>query len=96
MFRLVLLIVGIVLLGLGLLAVAEVGWPAAGAVVVPAVLVLSLLFERYVYKPIRRDPPEPGWEKTAERFADPGSGQVVTVYSNRTTGERRYVAEPDA
>jgi hypothetical protein len=66
---------------------------AIGPAVVGTALVLALLFERYVYKPIQTEPPGPGWDKTNERFADPGSGQAVSVYFNPRTGKRRYVAD---
>ena len=59
----------------------------------PLILLLCLLFERYIYKPIRPEPPGPGWRKTPERFVDPRSGQTVVVYYNPRTGERRYVAD---
>jgi len=36
-----------------------------------------------------------GWQPTDERFIDPESGKLVTVWSDRTSGERRYVAEGD-
>jgi hypothetical protein len=61
--------------------------------VIGALLVTAVLVERYVYKPIGNEPPGPGWDKTAERFADPRSGKEVTVYFNPGTGQRRYVAE---
>lgn len=64
--------------------------------VAPAILLLGLLFERYVYKPIRPEPPGPGWDRTPEKFTDPRSGRTVVVYYNHRTGERRYVADPGA
>jgi hypothetical protein len=69
-----------------------VGWHVLPFAVLPAILVCALLFERYVYKPIRQDIPGAGWERTQERFTDPASGCAVVVYFNRKTGERRYVA----
>lgn len=65
-------------------------WPLT---IVPAILVAGLLCERYLYKPIRSDVPGAGWERTAERFVDPGSGRTVVVFHNPRTGERRYVAD---
>jgi hypothetical protein len=80
-----------------LLAVALVtaiaGWNTLPFALAPAILLFGLLFERYVYKPIRAEPPGSGWDRTAEKFADPQSGQNVVVYYNPRTGERRYVAE---
>jgi hypothetical protein len=75
------------------LAGTQAGWHTLPFAAVPAILILALLFERYIYKPIRPDPPGPGWDKTPERFADPRSGQTIVVYYNNRTGERRYVAE---
>ena len=85
---------GVLLLAGGLAGViyGEYGAPAAAAEIV---LVLALSFERFAYKPIRTAAPGPGWVRTGERFAGPGSGQTVTVYFNSRSGERRYVAEPD-
>ncbi len=89
MLRAVLFAIGVVLL----VAAALVGRPAVPMAVFGAVLTLALVLERYVYKPIRPQPPGPGWDRTAEQFIDPGSGQSVTVYFNPRTGERRYVSE---
>jgi hypothetical protein len=71
------------------LAAALANWDTLPFVVALAVL----LFERYVYKPIRPDAPGPEWDKTPERFEDPRSGRPVVVYYNPRTGERRYVAD---
>jgi hypothetical protein len=94
-FRAVLLVIGMVLLIAASVA-AIAGWPTIPLVVPGAVLVPGLLFERYVYKPIRTASPGAGWERTAERFADPRSSRNVTVYFNPRTGERRYVAEDNS
>ncbi|HEY1412476.1 MAG TPA: hypothetical protein VGF36_10055 [Rhodopila sp.] len=83
----ILIIASIVLAGCVL-----AGWYAWPFAVPPVILVLGLLFERYVYKPIRQDIPGPGWERTQERFTDPTSGCSVVVYYHPKTGERRYVA----
>jgi len=97
MLRKAILIVGAVLLTISVVGVltgttgAMIGLGAFGAVLVVAVLV-----ERYIYKPIGSEPPGSGWDKTAERFADPRSGKDVTVYFNPATGQRRYVAEGTA
>jgi uncharacterized iron-regulated membrane protein len=100
MFRAVLLVLGgVLLIAASGAAFAErhagwpVGWPMIPLVVFGALLVFGLLFERYVYKPIRTHAPGSGWQRTAEQFTDPGSGQSVTVYFNPRTGERRYVAD---
>jgi uncharacterized membrane protein HdeD (DUF308 family) len=58
-----------------------------------AVLVLSLIFERFRYKRLRSKSPGPGWQRTAERFVDDETGETVTVYIQPETGERAYVKE---
>jgi len=78
-----------------LLAGAAASWHTLPFAIVTAILLLGLLVERYVYKPIQFDPPGAGWDRTAEKFADPRSGKTVVVYYNARTGERRYVAETD-
>ena len=90
------LIASTVLLAASLAAMLA-GWPAAiRPALISGVLVLVLLIERYIYKPIVTVSPGTGWDKTAERFVDPRSGRSVAVYFNPTTGQRRYVAEaPD-
>jgi hypothetical protein len=90
--RAALFTIGVVLL-IAAAVVPFVGWPAFPLALPGAILTLALLFERYVYKPIRPERPGAGWEQTAERFIDPRSGQSVTVYFNSRTGERRYVGE---
>jgi hypothetical protein len=92
MLRNALLAIGAVLLIIGS-AASFAGLRTIPLAAAGAVLILALAFERYVYQPVRRQPPGAGWEQTAERFVDPQSGRNVTVYFNPRTGERRYVGE---
>jgi hypothetical protein len=67
-----------------------------GAVVwvgVVALLVLVwALFRNGGYKRRPLDaPPGPGWERTEERFVDPGSGETLDVWFHPPSGERAYV-----
>jgi membrane protein implicated in regulation of membrane protease activity len=55
-----------------------------------AVIVLSIVYERFRYKPVEEAPPGGGWHKTAERFVDDESGEPVTVWVN-DSGDRKYV-----
>ena len=71
------------------------GWHTLPMAIAPALVLFGLLFERFIYKPIRTDRPGSDWDRTSERFTDPRSGRNVRVYYNPRTGERRYVAEPD-
>jgi hypothetical protein len=75
------------------LAAALANWHTLPFAVALAILLFGLLFERYIYKPIRPGPPGPEWDKTPEKFEDPQSGRPVVVYYNPRTGQRRYVAD---
>jgi hypothetical protein len=67
--------------------------PAAGLFALgAAALFVGLLIERWRYKPLTEPRPGPDWQATEERFVDPETGKLVTVYFNPATGERRYVA----
>jgi hypothetical protein len=56
-------------------------------------LVVGIVCERVIYKPVETGRPEPGWQRTAERFVDEDTGRIVTVYVEPGTGERAYVAD---
>jgi hypothetical protein len=78
----------------GALALAALGAvPAALALAGWAlVLCLALVIERWRYRGLAGARPGPGWEETGERFLDPETGRLVTVWFHPATGERRYVA----
>jgi hypothetical protein len=83
----------------GMLAAAAALMALAGCLVVAAwlaiwaaVLTIGLLIERWRYKELSARMPGPGWQTTGERFVDPETDRLVTVYFNPTTGERRYIA----
>jgi hypothetical protein len=77
------------------LALADCQTPAAWVAGWGLVLIIGLLFERWRYKPLTGARLGPGWVATDERFVDPETGKLVTVYFHAATGERRYVAAPD-
>ncbi len=54
-------------------------------------LVGAVLIERWHYKPLGAERPGPDWVATGERFIDPESGELVTVFYKPANGERRYV-----
>ncbi len=67
--------------------------PAAGMLAFWALILLAgLAIERWRYKRLSATAPGPGWQKTDERFVDPETGKLVTVYFHPATGERRYIA----
>ena len=55
---------------------------------VGAAIILGTLFERWRYR--RAPPPAACWERTGERFEDPGTGETMEVEYDRASGERRY------
>ncbi len=91
--RTILCIVG-GLFAAGALALATLRcFPAAGMLAAWAVvLIVGLAIERWRYKKLGAVPPGQGWQVTDERFVDPETAKLVTVYFNPATGERRYIA----
>ena len=83
--------VAFAVLALVLAALGVVGG-AIWVAVWSAVLILAALFERWRYKPLADARPGPDWQDTGERFVDPETGKLVTVYFHPRTGERRYIA----
>jgi uncharacterized membrane protein HdeD (DUF308 family) len=88
-----LLAIGLALI-VGAAALAEIGCTAAGwrLALFGLVLIAAGIVERWRYKRLGSRPRGAGWIATAERFVDPESGKLVTVYYCPATGERRYVA----
>jgi hypothetical protein len=83
---------GVLAAGAVLLAVVGCVAVAFWLAVWAAVLLVGLLIERWRYQRLPSRPPGPEWQMTGERFVDPETGKLVTVYFRPTTGERRYVA----
>ncbi|MGH8191843.1 MAG: hypothetical protein ACREP2_10395 [Rhodanobacteraceae bacterium] len=57
-------------------------------------LIVALAIERWRYKPVRSDRPDPRWTGTGERFVDPETGVMTAVYFDPARGERHYLAAP--
>jgi len=76
-------------LGLGLLlrGIPAPGW---NLLVLGAVFLLALVFERWRYRN-QAGPQAGAWSRTGERFEDPESGQVMEVLFDPASGQRRYV-----
>jgi hypothetical protein len=79
---------------------AATGWSAFAGCTLAAilrlalpglVLLFALVVERWRYKTLTSRRPGPDWVATNERFVDPESGSLVTVFYQPSTGERRYV-----
>jgi hypothetical protein len=60
-----------------------------------AILAGGVLVERWRYQLLAEDRPGRDWQATPERFVDPETGRLVTVFFNPATGERRYVADDE-
>ena len=93
MMRTIVAIIG-GLFAVGAVALAALRcYPPAGMLAIwAAVLLVGLLIERWRYKQLSAAPPGPDWQRTDERFVDPETGKLVTVYFHPATGERRYIA----
>ena len=75
-------------------ALTAMFWPAGVQLLVFGLLLLTgTLFERVVYKRTLARPPDARFERTPERFRDPSTGEVLTVWADPATGERSYVRE---
>lgn len=58
-------------------------------------LIVALAIERWRYKPVSDQRPDPRWTDTGERFVDPETGVLTAVYFDPAKGERHYlVASP--
>jgi hypothetical protein len=86
--------IGVAAVAAGILALA-VSWALLGLaiwlVVVGGLIAGGILWEKRGDAPLADRPPGPDWIETGERFIDPETGKLVTVYHQPRTGERRYV-----
>lgn len=67
----------------------------------PMVLILGVLVAisaalEPIYGRADGKPAGAGWQSTDEKFIDPETGKLVTVWFDPETGERRYVEESEA
>jgi hypothetical protein len=78
----------------GAAAIATGAWPGAfGPMIFGALLLLGTIWERLRYKPVEQGSPGPGWVATGERFVDDDNGQMVRVWIEPRSGERRYIRD---
>lgn len=86
--------VGLLIMGAGLWMLFYGGVaPAIVFTLEGLVVVLGVVFERAIYKPLEARPRGAGWTRTPERFIHDATGKPITVYVQAATGERKYVDE---
>jgi membrane protein implicated in regulation of membrane protease activity len=92
LYRVLLAIGGVILAVAALLRLAGCSvWLALEVAFPGFAIVGAVLVERWRYKPLESARPGPDWIDTGERFLDPETGKLVTVFYKPATGERRYV-----
>ena len=77
----------------GAVATLAIGPAALGWLIMSLLVLIGSVFERIRYKRLAASPPDPRFQRTAERFRDPQTGTVVRVYADPATGERVYVRD---
>ena len=77
----------------GIAVLASGGGPVL--LIFGAVVLATVLIERS-YALAAARPLGPNWRPTDERFVDPETGKLVTVWYNSASGQRRYVPEAQA
>jgi hypothetical protein len=90
MLRMLVLALGGIAVAAGAVLVgAGTRGPGIYLVCVGAAIVLGTAFERWRYR--NAQPAAARWERTAERFEDPATGETMEVHYDPASGERRYV-----
>ena len=87
------LVIGAALLACGLVLYGLAGNPVLAIV---ALLMLITAALEPIYGAPRDRPSGDHWRPTGERFVDPETGRLVTVWFNQATGERQYVDKAGA
>lgn len=84
----------LILAGIGGLLLGSARAPASPgipALILGIVVVVTAVAEPVYGKLTGRPPLSGRWRPTGEKFIDPATGKLVEVWSDPTTGERRYV-----
>jgi hypothetical protein len=93
--RLAVLLLGALLLAGGMLMTVLTHGGGIGLIVLGALMIASLGLERRYGRPgAPTDVPLQHFEPTRERFVDQESGQLLEVWVDPLTGERRYEPVP--
>ncbi|MBV1687559.1 hypothetical protein KRR38_07665 [Novosphingobium sp. G106] len=82
--------IGLALLaGGGALCIVDAGG-GIGLLILGALIAAGIALEPRYGRPRDTAPPSGNWQRTGERFVDDESGDLVEVWYNPATGERRY------
>jgi hypothetical protein len=88
--RLAIFVLGALALAGGSILMMQAGG-GIGLMLIGALLIASLALEgRYGRSGAPTDVPPHAWELTSERFVDDETGQLLEVWIDPLTGERRY------
>jgi hypothetical protein len=89
--RLAVFVLGALALAGGTIMTMLTGGGGIGLMVIGALLIASLALEsRYGRPGAPTDVPPHAWKLTSERFVDDETGQLLEVWIDPLTGERRY------
>ena len=89
--RLVVLVLGTLAVAGGTVMTMETGGGGIGLMAIGALLIASLALEgRYGRPGAPTEVPPHAWERTSERFIDDETGQLLEVWIDPLSGERRY------
>ena len=85
---------GLALVAGGILALGGIAlWASSGGpfLLVAAVIALVSALVEPIYGRATAPPRGRDWRPTDEKFVDPESGKLITVWFDPATGERKYV-----
>lgn len=89
-WRILAIAIGVIMFVCGLVV-----WADGGTLILAffgALIAVTAVVERS-YGNLRSRPSGGQWRATDERFVDPETGHLVTVWFDPSTGERRYVSD---
>ncbi len=93
--RLLIFVLGALAVAGGTVMTMMTGFGGIGLLAIGAIMIASLALEGRYGRPgaPTRVPPH-AWERTSERFVDDETGELLEVWIDPLTGERRYEPVP--